>query len=119
MFAISNVSQAQNGGNRVKNPEEMAARQTDHLATQLGLSEEQKAQVLEINTRYAREAVVMREQNQGNREAMMDLFKRQGAEMKTVLTEEQFVQYQQIRKENAKKMSERRKGGQSSYAPMD
>lgn len=112
MLAIAATSQAQNQGKRPKNPEEMAARQTENLATQLSLSEEQKAQVLEINTRYAKEAVSLRDQNQGNREAMMDLFKRQGDEMKTVMTEEQYAQFLKIRKENAQKMKGRR-GGQA------
>ena len=112
MLAISATSQAQNQGKRPKNPEEMAARQTENLATQLSLSEEQKAQVLEINTRFAKEAVSLRDQNQGNREAMMDLFKRQGDEMKTVLNEEQYAQFLKIRKENAQKMKGRR-GGQA------
>ncbi|MBI1315517.1 hypothetical protein GC167_01470 [bacterium] len=101
---------AQNSGQPPRNPETMAAKQTEQMATRLQLTEEQKAQALEINTRYAHQFMALREQGQPQRDAMMDLAKRQGEEMKAVLTEDQFAEYQKMRKENAKKMKGRRGG---------
>jgi|GEM_PF-1904068 len=107
---------AQNPNQAPRNPEAMAAKQTEQMATRLKMSEEQKAQALEINTRYAHQFVALREQGQPQRDAMMELAESQGEEMKAVLTKEQFAEYQKMRKENAHKMRGKR-GGKGQGQP--
>jgi len=77
----------------------------------LGLAEQQREDVEFINTKYRAQMQQIRQNNEGDREAMrpkmMELRDKQNAELKEVFTEEQFAQYKKWQDENR---SRRRKG---------
>ncbi len=77
----------------------------------LGLADQQREDVEFINTKYRAQMQQIRQNNEGDREAMrpkmMELRDKQNAELKEVFTEEQFAQYKKWQDENR---SRRRKG---------
>jgi len=79
----------------------------------LGLTDQQREDVDFINTKYRAQMQQIRQNSDGDREAMrpkmMELREKQNGELKEVLTEEQYTDYQNWIKENK---PSRRKGGQ-------
>ena len=96
-------------------PAEMAKKQTKEMVEDLGLDEEQATKVEAVNTKFAEKMQEMFKSGGGpggsdeEREAMhkkMDtLHSDKDADLKEILTEEQYKKYQEIEK---KKMEERR-----------
>ena len=99
VFTLGYTAMAQPGGPRLS-PEEMAERQTTQLAEKLELDEAQKSKVQEINLAFAEKLMTMREEGRDNREAMREMRETiQGervAELKEVLSEEQFKAFEEM-----------------------
>ena len=91
-------------------PEERVERQTTRLAQKLELSEEQTAQLLAINKRYAAERTAAREEQQNrNRQLAQEQKQRQDVEIQSILTAEQKADYAKL-KEEMKAKKEARQG---------
>ena len=79
--------------------EDMAKRQTEHMAKNLSLTDEQKAKIEAINLKYGQKMEEMIQAGKEEREAKMELLKKnrdaKDTEFKEVLTPEQYTQYQQ------------------------
>jgi len=87
---------------------------TDQLAKELSLTEEQKAKVLEHFTQEQQVFQKLREESQGDREAMRAAMGKRREEsnmkMKAILTEEQYAKYETLR-------SSMRPGGRGQQPP--
>ncbi|MBN3581423.1 DUF4890 domain-containing protein [Algoriphagus aestuarii] len=99
-------------------PEERAQKQTEMMAKQLELSEDQKAQILAINLENAKkregEMEARKAEMDARREEMKALreeMKSQDEAIKEVLTEEQRAKWEEI-KQSQKDRRGRRPGGQ-------
>jgi Spy/CpxP family protein refolding chaperone len=94
-------------GGQERDPAERIARQTNRLTTVLDLTPEQAEKVLEINqtfaaqTRGKREA--LREEMEAANEARM-------AEMKAILSEEQFQKLEALHAQRKERRGDRQKG---------
>lgn len=102
---------------RNHNPEEMAQKMTDKMAERLELSEDQKEQVLKANLEFT----TAMKQNRGE---ARNLGKAHNEKLKSILTEEQYAQFQEDRadrkKRVRKKMKERHtENYKSGAAPED
>jgi protein CpxP len=101
--------QQQNANAPRMSPEEMAKKQTERMVTDLKLNDKQKTQVATINTKYAKLRNELMQANQGNREAarpkMKEMETQKNAELKKILTDEQFKLYEDLGK---KRQEERR-----------
>jgi len=112
-ISISEISAQPPEGSNKQNKEKMQERMTAYNAMldSLGLTEQQREDVEFINTKYKAQMQQIRQNNEGDREAMrpkmMELRDKQNAELKEVFNEEQFAEYQKWQKENRS----RRKGG--------
>ncbi len=93
--------------------EDMAAKQTEDMTEKLGLSEDQAVKVETINLAYAKKMQEAQEENAGNRSAMKEIMTaiqgEKAAEMKTVLTEDQYNTFEKMEAEQANRKG--RKGG--------
>ena len=102
---FATVAMAQPGGQRNFDPKEMAKRQTEELTKELGLNKDQAKKVLELNTKSMEKMSEMRGQMRdgGNREAMREKMQKQreeqNAEMKKILTEDQYKKYEKYLEE--------------------
>lgn len=88
-------------------PEEMAKKQTEQMTTDLGLDESQTTTIGEINLKYAQKRNEIRKQGSGDRNAMRENMTKMNdeckAEMKKVLTEEQYQKLLEKEEEMKKK----------------
>jgi periplasmic protein CpxP/Spy len=104
LFATT-FSMAQQGGPQNFDPKEMAKRQTEELTKELGLNKDQQKKVSDLNLKAAEQMSAMREQmrNGGDREAMREKMTKareaQNAEMKKILTDEQYKKYEKYLEE--------------------
>jgi Spy/CpxP family protein refolding chaperone len=84
-------------------PEERASKQTEIMAKQLELTEEQQAKVKEINLKYSQQTANHEQQAKDelkkSREDFKSLFEAKDAELKQVLTPEQYQKWQEKRKD--------------------
>ena len=100
--ASAQATPGQDGGRPQRTPEEMAARQTQGLTKQLGLSADQSAKVQPILLARDQEMLALRGQMQvgGDRRQLRDQLMAGRAkyddQLKAVLTPEQFTQMQTI-----------------------
>lgn len=99
--ASAQTTPDQAGGRPQRTPEEMAARQTQGLTQQLGLSADQSAKVQQIMLARDQEMMTMRSQMQagtGDRKQMRDQMQANRAkyddQLKAVLTPDQFAKMQ-------------------------
>jgi biopolymer transport protein ExbD len=86
-----------NGQPQNRTPEERAKRQTDMVVEATGCDAATKAKVEAISLKYAKEMSALFEKNQDRealREPMKQLREKQDAELKGVLTADQFAKYQ-------------------------
>ena len=100
-------------GDRLE-PSERAEKQTQHMTSELSLTEEQVSQVSAINLKYADKINEARDQNKddhsGMRDAMMTMNSEKDEELKNVLTEDQYNDYEKLVQENHKLGGGKRKG---------
>lgn len=115
LFMGFNADAQRRGG--PPSPEDMSAKQTEHMTEKLGLSEDQTAKVKAINLTYAQKIQEAREENSGDRSAMQEITtainKEKAAELKTVLTDEQYKTFEQMQASESK-----RKGKQKGRRSM-
>lgn len=86
----------------IAQPQRMTPQErTDRLATQLGLSADQKAKVLDLFTKQdeARQKAFTQGDREANRAAMEKLREETTKEMKSILTPEQYTKYEGLRRE--------------------
>jgi protein CpxP len=97
---------------QVINPEARAARQTEMLSRKLGLSAAQKNELQALNMRKVQEMQALNEKydksdlrNEAQRAERKAIQDRWHADMKTVLNEKQYAQYEADRKEKREKLN--------------
>lgn len=100
---------AQQEKRELPNPEERAKKMTERMASELELSEEQKAKVLAINLENAQKRQAQMEKEMAERQARMEEMKVQEEKIKEVLTEEQRKKWEEIKLE---RREQRRPGGE-------
>jgi periplasmic protein CpxP/Spy len=92
------ASVEQGPGQGQATPEERAERQTKMMTEALGLTADQTSKLKPIILARATEQSTLREKMQGDREAMMGEFRKlnekYNAQIKTVLTAEQYAKYE-------------------------
>jgi protein CpxP len=117
--ASAQAGSPQGGGRPQRSPEEMAARQTEGLTKQLGLSADQSAKVQQIMLARDQEMMAMRGQMQAGtgdrkqlREQMMAGRTKYEDQLKAVLTPDQFTKYTAMQ-------ANRRERGQGMAMPKD
>ncbi|MCB0641621.1 MAG: hypothetical protein KDC44_08275 [Phaeodactylibacter sp.] len=88
-------------------PEEMAAKETQVMTTKLSLDDRQASKVEAINLAYAKKMHEAHEANAGNREAMHEvrtaIDKEKAAELKAVLSPEQYKSYEEMKAEQPRR----------------
>ena len=112
VFSINMQAQPPGGGERPSmDPVKRAEKQTAMMTEQLTLSEAQSVKVQEINLKYAEKSKAMREANtSGDRTAMREqmtaLRTAQDAELKTMLTSDQWAAWEKIQAEQRENRGE-------------
>ena len=95
-----------------KTPQERAKIRTEHMTTELGLSTEQATRVEALNLKYGEEAMTMRAQHDTERDSRREQFKGRreayDADLKAVLTPEQYTTWQAKKEEMKAKHIEKR-----------
>ncbi|GAB3230847.1 DUF4890 domain-containing protein [Algoriphagus aestuariicola] len=91
------------------NPEERAKKITERMAMELGLSEDQKSQILALNLDQAKKRQAEMEQEAAERTARMEEMKTHREQIDAILTEEQLSKWEEIKMEQREK---RRPGGE-------
>jgi Spy/CpxP family protein refolding chaperone len=91
------------------NPEERAKKITERMAMELGLSEDQKSQILALNLDQAKKRQAEMEQEAAERTARMEEMKTHREQIDAILTEEQRSKWEEIKMEQREK---RRPGGE-------
>jgi Spy/CpxP family protein refolding chaperone len=113
IFAFTSVVMAQK--EQSQSTEERVKQQTEQMVKDLNLTEDQIPTVEKINQKYAEKMETVRDQNQGNREnmrsEMRQLFEDRDAELKKVLTNEQFEIYKKKQEERRAQRRNKRGGG--------
>lgn len=113
MAALTLGAKAQEKKERT--PDERAKAQTERMTRELGLSADQAAKLEPINLKYAREGAALRAEYQTRREAMRKegkgkaLIDAHDAEVKPILTPEQYTKWQVLKAEKQERMMEKRK----------
>ncbi|MGV3638224.1 MAG: hypothetical protein ACO1NQ_11345 [Flavobacteriales bacterium] len=96
-----------------KTPEERAKARTERMTKELSLSPEQQAKVEAINLKYADQVEAVRAEHEAERTAKRDAAKAMhdahDAEMKAVLTPDQYTKWVAQKEEARAKHHERRK----------
>lgn len=99
-------------------PEERATKLTEWMKTNLQLNDDQATQVQNINLKYANKTQGLQSQSMSRKEKMQTLKdndKAKDAELKNVLTADQYTSYQakkdEIRKQMKEKMREKKTHG--------
>ena len=102
------------GGRYNMDAKEMAERQTNMMKDNLILTEGQLPIIEKINLKYGEKMETARDNSSGDRTSMrstmMDILEDKDAELKTVLTTDQFNQLQEIRKKARAQRQGRRRG---------
>lgn len=102
LMAFAVTAQPSPKGKGQKTPEERAKKQTELMKQELKLTDAQAAQVDKINIKYAIEKDKLEQEMKAKKKAMYD---QKNAELKAVLTPEQFPlleQYREKRKQERK-----------------
>lgn len=100
-------------------PEQRAERITTKMTEELGLSEDQKKKIYQVNLDNAkkREAqrAAMEEERKAKREEMQAQTKAQNEQIVAILTPEQKTKWEEVKKENRKEIRERTRGGRGHH----
>jgi Spy/CpxP family protein refolding chaperone len=96
-------------------PEQRAERMTNKMTEELGLSEDQKQKIYQINLENAEKRQVQREamveERKAKREEMQAQTKAQNEQIEAILTPEQKTKWEEVKKENRKEIREGSRGG--------
>ena len=92
------------------NPEQMAEQQTAQMSEQLNLTSKQIVDVQAINLKYAEKLQIIRQQPRSRSKltAFRNMNEEKNAEMKMVLTRQQYADYEKILEERKDNMRNRR-----------
>ena len=105
-FTFTFAANAQQGGGKSLDPEKMAENETSRMVEKLNLDNDQIAKAEVLNFTYAKKIVEARENNKENRDAMREIGEainsEKNAEMKLLLTEAQYKNYEQMQAEKGK-----------------
>ncbi len=121
VFFINVQAQPPAGGDRpMMDPVKRAEQQTAQMTEKLALSEAQSVKIKEINLKYAEKSKAMREANtdgdwSATREKMTALRTEQDAELKTMLTSDQWATWEKVRAEQRANRGDR--GKKKDQAP--
>lgn len=111
-FTIAGIAQPPGGQ---FDPEEMVKRQTQQMVEDLGLNEAQEVKVDSLNRKYSQKMGEMFQSAQGDfqgmREKMETLREEKNAELKTILTEEQYTKHVELEKKRMEEFRSRRRDG--------
>ncbi|MCK9638598.1 MAG: DUF4890 domain-containing protein [Prolixibacteraceae bacterium] len=110
MMVFTACGQGPQGGRPNWTPEDMAKRQTEMIVKATGIDAATTAKVAAISLKYAKESAALREKytdREARREPMKAMNEKRDAELKTVLTAEQFTKFQEAQAE----MRQRMQGG--------
>ena len=108
------VNAQQRGPRERMTPEQQATRTVERLTTELKLTDKQQADLKKWYTESFKKREEAMQKNRDNREAMRDQMKkdREDAELKKVLTEEQYKTYKANEEKRMKEWQQRgRQGG--------
>ena len=102
------------GGQRQFNPDQMATRQADRIKEACGLNDEQYGKIKEYYKKQQEEMMKQFQQNQGqgqerprmSREDMEKRREAQTAELKKILTEEQYAKYEEMQKQQRQRFGQ-------------
>ncbi|MCK9414281.1 MAG: DUF4890 domain-containing protein [Prolixibacteraceae bacterium] len=107
MMVFTTFGQGPQGGRPNWTPEDMAKRQTEMIVKATGIDAATTAKVAAISLKYAKEIAALREKytdREARREPMKAMNEKRDAELKTVLTAEQFTKFQEAQAEMRKNM---------------
>lgn len=111
-FTITGIAQPPGGQ---FDPEEMVRQQTQQMVEDLGLNETQEEKVDSLNRKYGQKMGEMFQSAQGDfqgmREKMETLREEKNAELKTILTEEQYTKHVELEKKRMEEFRSRRHDG--------
>ena len=96
MMVFTACGQPPQGGRPNWSPEQMAKRQTEMIKEATGCDDATTAKVDAINLKYAKETAALREKTSDRdamREQMKTMREKKDAELKTVLSADQFAKY--------------------------
>lgn len=115
IFTFCFVANAQRGGQKLS-PEEMAEKETTQMVEKLNLDEVQTVKIKEINLTFAKKKQEAKDENKGNKEAIKVITEainnEKIAEVKQILTDEQFKDYEAlIAKSTTRKKGRGGRGG--------
>ncbi|ARK12270.1 hypothetical protein A6C57_19100 [Fibrella sp. ES10-3-2-2] len=96
------------GGMASMTPEQRAERQTAQMKKDLTLTAEQETTITALNLKFAQQQQKMMASGERNPEAMKQAMDARDAELKAVLTKDQFGQYEKMREEQRNRMREGR-----------
>jgi protein CpxP len=99
------------------NPEERANFITEKMATELQLSDQQKAQILEFNLEQAKKRQKEMERDMAERKVKTEEMKEHQDKIKAVLTEEQRTKWEEIKLDQRKSWRLGREGQQRRDMP--
>ena len=116
MFLAITVNAQQRGPRERMTPEQQATRTVERLTTELKLTDKQQADLKKWYTESFKKREEAMQKNRDNREAMRDQMKKDreaaDAELKKVLTEEQYKTYKANEEKRMKESQQRgRQGG--------
>lgn len=116
IFSLSLAAYGQRGGvqKEMSSPEERAERMTNRMEEQLGLSEDQKQKIYQINLQNAQSRDVemenRRDEAKQRRENRQHQMQEQNKEIETILTPEQVEKWGEIRDSNRQRGPMMREG---------
>ncbi len=112
---VLSVNAQQRGNRENMTPEKMAERMTEKMTEDLKLDEAQKQEVYDLNLESANKRTEMMAKEQTDKKAARENMKADQeaheAKLKEILTNDQFVKWEEIQKEQREKMKDRRGGG--------
>lgn len=121
--ANAQQQQKQNAQQPRLTPVEMANKQSEKMSTELKLDEKQKKEVADINLKYAKLRDEVFKANQGNKEVlhskMKEMNDQKKAELKKVLTADQFAQFQAWEKKLREERKQGRQSGEGGSQPNE
>lgn len=124
LFTVAAVGlQAQKGQQRQHDPEKRAEHMTQRMTENLGLSDQQSAQVKAIHLKYAKQMAENHQQagegQRPDREAMKAMREAQFAEIKPLLTPDQLTKLEAMKAERAEKYGKGHRGAGRDIDPAE
>jgi len=123
---ISTASFAQQSARqgRQTTPEERIKRQTERMAEDLNLNDDQKVKIQTLNEKYGKKMVTIFQNSQKEarkqvKEKSDSIRTAKDAELKEILTEEQFTKHQKLQEERIERFRQRRSNRPGNGTPPE